>query len=1071
MKSNSLNQATLGVNVSTSTHNLPIIFWEAQPNPWKLTYVSSTIYQTIPGISETSSNFWELIHPDDQGFVREQYQHTLNHQKPQTIEYRVCPTPNTYIWVRDQFETYSTPVQGLKLKGALVNIHQERLQQELLESQEQVIKEIVQITAYKSGQDYFEQIVLSLSKTIGADYLAIGEKLPNQNAIQTIVHCNQDKIIPNFSYNLEGTPCQFVVDKQTCVYPDKVAQQFPEDTMLADLEIEGYLGTPIFDHEGNGLGLIWALYKTSIKNADLISSLFKLFSSRIGAEINRLKADLALLESEKRFRRYFKADKAIRLLINPENQQIEDANPAAEAFYGYSYTELTGLKISDLHVLKEQEVIQNLRKAQDEQSNYFQFQHKIKNGQIKHIEAYSTPLEVNQKTYILATIHDITESTQNKLALLNEKQFVDSIIQHATEGICVCYEVEGFPFVRFTVWNHQMEKITGYTLEEINVLGWYQTVYPDEATSKKAATRMRQMRQGTNLIREAWTITTKNGSSRILEISTTLVHNKDNMPHVLAIMKDVTETQLAKQALEARQTRMQLLYQITSNVAEEIDEQLQQALKLTNSFFKAETTFISHIEGQDFLITNSHSITSSLPAGTNLPLDETICQLTFSQEKVIMINDLKQSHWKDQLPPIDFDSKAYLGTVVYVFGKKHGTICMTSTINTMRFNDIDAEFMNLLSRWIGNLIERKIKEQNLRESEERYRSLTESAPVGIVLHSQGIIKYINPFGQKMLEGDIHQLVGHPISKIVHPDSLDVAAKRIKMLYEKKGGFVSPMEERFITLKNNVKELMISGIAIDQDGQPAICNVFADITHLKQVEKELFKKTNQLEKANKELEELAYVASHDLKAPLANFQGLMMLMTAVDAINTKGEEYFVKMQQAVEQMQDTLNNLNKVIDMKQALGAEKEQISFQQVFDNIQSSLETQITGAQATIIADFSQAPSVFYPLLQLKSIIQNLLTNALKYRHPERLPKITIHTTQDNDQVCLMIEDNGLGMDLSKSKEKPFGLFKRLHTHVEGKGMGLYIIKSIVDSHSGQIEVRSEVDQGTIFKIYLGNE
>ncbi len=1071
MKSPGSNQNAINASVTDSSQNIPAAFWEARPSPLQLTYVSPTLYQTIPGIAQNHHDFWELIHPDDLGFVKTSYQNTLSSQTPHTIQYRICPNADTCIWVKDQFEVHTSTDQTLRLRGVLTNIDKEKLKQELLENQEQVIKEIVQVTAHKSGQNYFEQMAKSLTQIIGADYLAIGKKVPHQNKVATIVYYGQGKMIPNFSYDLDGTPCQFVLGKQTCLFPDKVTQKFPQDQMLIDLQIEGYLGTPIFDHTGESLGLIWALYKNAIQDSSIISTLFELFANHIGAEMNKIKSHVILQESERRFKQYFKADGAIRLLINPENQQIEDANLAAEAFYGYSYTELTNLKIADLNTLEEQTVIQKLKDATQQKSSYFQFRHRVKNGEIKHIETYSTPLEINHKKYLLATIHDITESTQNKLALIKEKQFVDSIIQNATEGICVCHDTKQFPFVRFTVWNHQMEQITGYTKEEINVLGWYQTMYPDEETSNQAAMRMQQMRQGNDLNRETWTIIPKNDSFRILEISTKVVHSEDQTSHVLAIMKDVTETQLAKQALEARQTRMQLLYQITSNVAQEIDEQLQQALKLTNDFFKAETTFISHIEDYNFLVTNSHSTSNTLKVGTQIPLDETICQLTFSQEKVVSINDLNKSEWKKQLPHSRLKNKAYLGTVVYVFGKKYGTVCITNTQKTMSFNEIDAEFINLLSRWTGNLIERKIKEQDLRESEERYRSLTESAPVGIVLHSKGIIKYINPFGQHLLEATAHQLVGSHISRIIHPDFVEVTTQRIKMLYEKKGGFVSPMEEKFITLKNNVKEFVISGIAIDQDGQPAICNVFADITHLKEVEKELFKKTNQLEKANKELEELAYVASHDLKAPVANFQGLMMLMGAVEAITPQGKEYFDKMQQAVEQMQDTLKNLNEVIDMKQALGEKKESLVFQQVFDNILSSLEIQIIRAQATVEADFSQVPTVPYPLLQLKSVMQNLLTNALKYRHPDRQPHITIHTTQEQNQTCLHITDNGLGMDLSKSKEKPFGLFKRLHTHVEGKGMGLYIIKSIVESHAGRVEVISEVDKGTTFKIYLGHE
>jgi PAS domain S-box-containing protein len=137
---------------------------------------------------------------------------------------------------------------------------------------------------------------------------------------------------------------------------------------------------------------------------------------------------------------------------------------------------------------------------------------------------------------------DITERKRAEASIKQEMEFRDSIIQNAEDGICVCQEIDAPPGIFFNVWNPHMTDITGYTVEEINKLGWYQTVYTDKETQDLAADRMQRMRSGENLASEEWVITRKDGTKRTLLISTCILPlAPGSKPNVLAIMHDITE--------------------------------------------------------------------------------------------------------------------------------------------------------------------------------------------------------------------------------------------------------------------------------------------------------------------------------------------------------------------------------------------------------------------------------------------------------------------------------------------------------------------------------------------------
>jgi len=167
---------------------------------------------------------------------------------------------------------------------------------------------------------------------------------------------------------------------------------------------------------------------------------------------------------------------------------------------------------------------------------------------------------------------------------------------------------------------------------------------------------------------------------------------------------------------------------------------------------------------------------------------------------------------------------------------------------------------------------------------------------------------------------------------------------------------------------------------------------------------------------------------------------------------------------------TIKDLNQILSIRDVKEEAKEKVYFDKIMADIKQTLHDQIIKTNTQIDEDFTDAPHLHTLKGYIHSIIYNLVNNAIKYRQPNRSPHITIHSKQLKKNIYLSITDNGIGIDLHKNKDKIFGLYKRFHTqtHKEGKGLGLYLVKSQVESLGGKIEVESKVGLGTTFSLHL---
>lgn len=245
----------------------------------------------------------------------------------------------------------------------------------------------------------------------------------------------------------------------------------------------------------------------------------------------------------------------------------------------------------------------------------------------------------------------------------------------------------------------------------------------------------------------------------------------------------------------------------------------------------------------------------------------------------------------------------------------------------------------------------------------------------------------------------------------------------------------------------------------------------NITELIQYERQLQEKIEELEykeselrRINEYLDNFVYTAAHDLRSPVANLKLLLSLYKKA----TDKDRIKLELEKSVSKLDHTLVGLVEVIEAQHSSNSVAKQLVFKEVWGRIVSDFEDEIREADAQILLDFSHRPEIFYVEAFMESIFRNMLSNALKYRDSERRLRLAFSTESTEGAVLLKVKDNGVGMDLKRRGKDLFKPFSRLTQEGEGKGIGLHILKNMIEKNGGRIELDSEPDFGTSFYCYL---
>lgn len=378
---------------------------------------------------------------------------------------------------------------------------------------------------------------------------------------------------------------------------------------------------------------------------------------------------------------------------------------------------------------------------------------------------------------------------------------------------------------------------------------------------------------------------------------------------------------------------------------------------------------------------------------------------------------------------------------------------------------LNASLEEIVEERTGEL--RKNQEQ-LKHREKQLTIITNAVPA-LISYIDKDLKYVfaNDHYYKVfnIEGNIN---GKHISELLGEESFKIISPMLKRVL---AGEELTLENNFLS-KNNEKVYFKLNYIPDTDNRGEVKGFIVmgtDLTDRYNYERSLEERNVELVKINSELDNFIYTASHDLKSPIVNMEGLLKSLLEEANLQCKGDinEMLNFVALSVDKLKKTIEELSEISKIQKGTESYVEKIEIEEILRDFKVEYSEQIKSSDAIISSDLA-VKTIKFSRKNFRSVIYNLLSNAIKFRSPKRNPIIKVKSEYTSDNyIMISISDNGMGFDMSK-KDKVFGMFKRLHSHVEGTGVGMYIVKRIMENASGKIEVESEEGVGTSFKFYF---
>ena len=479
--------------------------------------------------------------------------------------------------------------------------------------------------------------------------------------------------------------------------------------------------------------------------------------------------------------------------------------------------------------------------------------------------------------------------------------------------------------------------------------------------------------------------------------------------------------------------------------------------------------FLIEEESEELVMKAQTGLTSEMLASCRrVPFGICVCGRAILESKIQLIRCPDCHHELfSTLPP-----HSHYCVPILFSGKPLGLISLY--VNANHHEDPkEQEFLAAVANTLAGIIERKRIEEALRQSGEKYRELVENANSIIMrVDTEGNILFCNEFAQNFFGYTEDELLGRNMVGTLLPEidshgrNLAAMGEDIMMHPER---YVNNENENMLRSGERVWVTWTNKPIVDKDGRiTGLLVVGTDITARKRAEDELSAYAERLELLNRELQEFAFLASHDLQEPLRKIQTFSSRIESDcgDSLGDAGRDSLIRIKRSANWMSGLVKALldysRVAVKLEAFEKVDLTRLAKEAASDQLR---ELELENAHVEIAA----LPTIDADPHQMSELFRNLISNALKFRRKEDPPTVRIHARNDREVSTIFVEDNGIGFD-EQQLDKIFAPLQRLHGKGEydGMGMGLAICRKIVARHKGSLAARSTPGRGSTFIITL---
>ena len=739
----------------------------------------------------------------------------------------------------------------------------------------------------------------------------------------------------------------------------------------------------------------------------------------------RRQAAQALRDSETRYRQMFERNRAVKLLIDPADESIVDANPAAVEFYGYSRDQLLQLKITDINQLPPDQVAREMEQARSEQRTYFIFPHRLASGETRQVEVYSGPVELQGRQFLYSIVHDITERQLAEAALRASEERYRQLVG-SIEGIV--WEADART-TQFRYVSPQAERILGYPIERwLNeATFWADHIHPDDRDwcVQYCSAAVQDGRDHSFEYR----MIAADGRVIWLHDVVKVLLDETHQPAILrGVMIDVTARRQAEEKLERVRWQMNLILNSAGEGIFGLDR--RGCITFSNAATaqmvgRTQEEMLGHY--QHDLIHHSHA------DGTPYPPEQCPIYAAFHDGEVHRVSS--EVFWRQDGTRFPVE---YVSTPIRENGQILGAVVV--------FRDIT---------------ERLQAQQALAESEQQFRQIMETVPViGAVLDAHGNILFSNEY--------LSRLTGWPREELLNRNFFDtftlpeyrVERKQTMAEYSQQD---DPPEnltfESEILIRDGARRLVAWKVAFMHDLHDQTLHWMVlgeDITERRKVELQAIQADRLAA-----LGRLAAALAHEINNPLQAVQSHLELVLDFPLPEEERLEYLKVVRQQIGRLNDITRN---VLNFAKPSPAPRSLISIDDLVDQMLQLTGKQLEHSHIRVTKELNAACYMLAAPEQMVQVFLNLTINAIEAIQNDGHLHISSRCT--GDQAIITFANDGPAI---APQDLPHIFEPFYTTKPEGTGLGLSVSHSLVRQHGGQLKVENITPEcGVVFTITL---